>query len=153
MGGEHADAERRWKAYVVPEAARLRTVLDERTRSVEVLTADNERRAERSGRLAELRATLGGDAHQFAAGLGSYRDHLDVTGSQAPSMLLEPLTPHFTRQSATISHPSGTTPVRSVDPLQASVEGAIMYTRSQFSLLRRPAPNDAEYGASLQEPQ
>ena len=84
VGGEHADAERRWKAYVVPEAARLRTVLDERTRSVEVLTADNERRAERSGRLAELRATLGGDAHQFAAGLGSYRDHLDVTGSQAP---------------------------------------------------------------------
>ena len=81
---ELANAERRWQAYVVPEAARLRATLQERTRAVEALIAENERQADRSRRLGDLGATLGSDARQFAAGLASYRDHLDVTGSRAP---------------------------------------------------------------------
>jgi hypothetical protein len=81
---ELANAERRWQAYVVPEAARLQAVLRERTRAVEALIAENKRHADRSRRLAELGAARGSDARHFAEGLASYRDHLDVTGSQAP---------------------------------------------------------------------
>jgi hypothetical protein len=47
---ELADAELRWRSYIVPEAARLQTVLDGRTRSVEVLSAENARQVERSRR-------------------------------------------------------------------------------------------------------
>ena len=82
--GELADAEQRWQAYVAPEASRLQAVLHERTRTVEALIAENERHTDRLRGLAELSAALGSDARQFAAGLGSYRDHLDVTGRQAP---------------------------------------------------------------------
>jgi hypothetical protein len=98
---ELADAELRWRSYIVPEAARLQTVLDGRTRSVEVLSAENARQVERSRRQSDLGATLGSDARQFAAGLASYRDYLELNKRQVPNHVRGPA---YSVRHATLGH-------------------------------------------------
>lgn len=85
VAGQLADAERRWQAYVAPEAARLQVVIHERQEAVDGLAAQHERQVGRSRRLAELGKALEGAAHQFAFGLDGYRARLDSGGSRAPS--------------------------------------------------------------------
>jgi hypothetical protein len=145
LAGELADAERRWQAYVVPEEARLQAVSHERAQAVEALIAVNDRHADRSERLADLGATLASDARHFGAGLGSYRDHLDVTKSQALKHARGPiygvLHASVGSHRPTLEHDPGPEPLIA---WRASVDGAIMYARSQFSHIRQTVPN-ADY--------
>ncbi len=70
LSAQVADAEQRWRAHVLPEVARLETVIYEARQDVELLVTGQDRQVARWFLLAKRGNAAGRAAEQFAAGLG-----------------------------------------------------------------------------------
>jgi glucose/arabinose dehydrogenase len=93
VAGQLADAEQRWRAYVVPEAARLEAIIGAARQVIDGLVRSQERESARRGQLARRGHSAGRAAARFADGLAVYREALDDGKSHTLSRGQRPLRP------------------------------------------------------------